>query len=307
MDQDSTGARAGRGDSTVSDAPATRAAVVTGSESGIGRATAVALARDGFDVGVTWFVDEAQGRRTAELVREHGRRAEVQHLDLTRLPGPATVIDRFADAFGRLDVLVNAAGDNRASPFIETSYEDFRHVLRVDLEGPFLLGQRAARRMIAQGGGGRIVNVTSVHEHTPLPSSASYNTAKHGLGGLTKTMALELAEYGITVNAVAPGLIATRMSGLEGADVHSLQRPALPVGRPGDPREVASLIAWLASDAAGYTTGQSYPVDGGFLIANPQFTTRNFGAADDRGDPGPGPGQGSGSGAGPASEAPSAP
>ncbi|WP_314174077.1 SDR family oxidoreductase [Streptomyces winkii] len=264
-----------------------KVAVVTGSESGIGRATAVALARDGFDIGVTWFRDEAEAHRTADQVRAHGRRAEVRPLDLTRLPGPEAVIDEFADAFGRLDVLVNAAGDNRAAPFTEMGFDDFRHVMRVDLEGPFLLSQSAARRMIGQGHGGRIVNVTSVHEHTPLPSSAAYNTAKHGLGGLTKSMALELAGHGITVNAVAPGLIATRMSGLEDADVHTLHRPALPVARPGDPREVASLVAWLASDAAAYTTGQSYPVDGGFLIANAQFTTRNFGARDDRGDPGP--------------------
>ncbi|OEV26577.1 oxidoreductase [Streptomyces nanshensis] len=267
--------------------PGGKVAVVTGSESGIGRATAAALARDGFDVGVTWFADEADARATADQVRGHGRRAEVRHLDLTRLPGPEAVVDEFADAFGRLDVLVNAAGTNRAAPFTEMTFEDFRHVMRVDLEGPLLLSQRAARRMIGQGHGGRIINVTSVHEHTPLPSSAAYNTAKHGLGGLTKSMAVELARHGITVNAVAPGLIATRMSGLEDADVHTLDRPALPVPRPGDPREVASLIAWLASDAATYTTGQSYPVDGGFLVANAQFTTDNFGARDDRGDRGP--------------------
>jgi NAD(P)-dependent dehydrogenase (short-subunit alcohol dehydrogenase family) len=279
-DRDSDPGSGRGGAASASSGAGGRAAVVTGSESGIGRATALALARDGFDIGVTWFADEAAGRRTAELVRGIGRRAEVRHLDLTRLPGAETVIDEFADGFGRLDVLVNAAGDNRAAPFTETDFEDFRHVMRVDLEGPFLLSQRAARRMIAQGRGGRIVNVTSVHEHTPLPSSVSYNTAKHALGGLTKSMALELAEHGITVNAVAPGLIATRMSGLEDADVHSVHRPALPVPRPGDPREVASLIAWLASDAAAYATGQSYPVDGGFLIANPQFTTVDFGARD---------------------------
>lgn len=267
--------------------PQGKVAVVTGSESGIGRATAEALARDGFDVGVTWFADEADAQATAEQVRGHGRRAEVRRLDLSSLPGPETLIDEFADALGRLDVLVNAAGTNRAAPFTEVGFEDFRHVLQVNLEGPLLLSQRAAQRMIQQGEGGRIINVTSVHEHTPLPLSTSYNTAKHGLGGLTKSMAVELAKHGITVNAVAPGLIATRMSGLEDEDVHTLHRPALPVPRPGDPREVASLIAWLASDAASYTTGQSYPVDGGFLVANAQFTTENFGATDGRGHPGP--------------------
>lgn len=275
MDDSSTPATGGADGSGTGPA---KAAIVTGSESGIGRATALALARSGFDVGVTWFADEAAAQRTAEDVRERGRRAEVRRLDLTRLPGAERVIDEFADTFGRLDVLVNAAGDNRSAPFTEIAFEDFRHVVRVDLEGPFLLSQRAALRMIDRGEGGRIVNVTSVHEHTPLPSSTAYNTAKHGLGGLTKSMALELAAYGITVNAVAPGLIATRMSGLEGADVHSVHRPALPVPRPGDPREVASLITWLVSDDAAYTTGGSYPVDGGFLLANPQFTTVEFGA-----------------------------
>jgi len=260
--------------------PGTKAAVVTGSESGIGRATAVELARQGYDIGVTWFADEAEARRTAEEVRGHGRRAEVRPLDLSRLPGAEEVIEDFADEFGRLDVLVNVAGVNRRAAFTEMTFEDFRHVLTVDLEGPFLLSQRAARRMIGRGEGGRIINVTSVHEHTPLPSAAAYNTAKHGLGGLSKSMALELAAHGITVNAVAPGLIATPMSGMADVDVHTVHRPALPVSRPGDAREVASLIGWLASGSAGYTTGQSFVVDGGFTIANPQFTTTDFGASD---------------------------
>lgn len=259
---------------------AAKAAVVTGSESGIGRATALELARQGYDIGVTWFADEAEGRATADQVRRLGRRAEVRPLDLSGLPGPERVVDEFAGDFGRLDVLVNAAGMNRPGPFTELTYDDFRQVLSVDLEGPFLLSQRAALRMIEQGEGGRIVNITSVHEHTPLPSAAAYNTAKHGLGGLTKSMALELAGHGITVNAVAPGLIATGMSGMAGVDVHAVHRPALPVSRPGDPREIASLVGWLVSEGAAYTTGQSYVVDGGFTIANPQFTTVDFGADD---------------------------
>lgn len=266
-------------ETTSTQGPA-KVAVVTGSESGMGRATAAVLARQGFDVGVTWFLDESEAERTAEEVRGHGRRAEVRPLDLSRLPGAEDVVDEFADVFGRLDVLVNAAGTNRKASFTEMGFDDFRHVLSVDLEGPFLLSQRAARHMIDQGDGGRIINITSVHEHTPLPSATAYNTAKHGLGGLTKSMALELAAYGITANAVAPGLIATPMSGMADVDVHTVSRPALPVPRPGDAREVASLIAWLASDAAAYTTGQSFVVDGGFTIANPQFTTTNFGAGE---------------------------
>jgi NAD(P)-dependent dehydrogenase (short-subunit alcohol dehydrogenase family) len=120
--------------------------------------------------------------------------------------------------------------------------------------------------MVAQGRGGRIVNVTSVHEHVPLPGSSAYCAAKGGLGLLTKAMALELAEHGITANAVAPGEIATPMTEMEDVDPRAVERSAIPVGRPGDANEVASLIVWLCSDAAAYVTGSSYVIDGGLLL-----------------------------------------
>src|SRR5205085_5619442 len=126
------------------------------------------------------------------------------------------------------------------------SWEDWTHTLDVDLAGAFLCAQRAARRMVRDGRGGRIVNVTSVHEHVPLDESAAYVAAKHGLGGLTKQMALELAPHGITVNAVAPGEIATPMTGNEDVDPRSVERPGIPAGRPGDANEVAALIVYLA-------------------------------------------------------------
>jgi NAD(P)-dependent dehydrogenase (short-subunit alcohol dehydrogenase family) len=140
------------------------------------------------------------------------------------------------------------------------------HVQDVNLNGAFLCAQRAARRMVEQGRGGRIVNVTSVHEHVPLPESAAYVAAKHGLGGLTKQMALELAEHGITVNAVAPGEIATPMTGMEDVEPRRVERESIPLGRPGDAREIASLIAWLCREDAEYATGASFVVDGGLLL-----------------------------------------
>jgi hypothetical protein len=241
-------------------------AIVTGSDSGIGKATAVALARRGFDVGITWHEDEEGARQTAAEVESHGRRAEVRRLDLLQLQTAAPVTAELADALGGLDVLVNNAGTGHSTDFIDLSLEEWQRVIDVDLTGAFLVAQEAARRMIAAGSGGRIVNVTSVHEHVPLRRAAAYCAAKGGLGLLTKVMALELAEHGITVNALAPGAIATPMTGAEDADPDELERPGIPVGRMGHAHEIAEAIAYLASPQASYATGASFVIDGGLLL-----------------------------------------
>src|SRR4051812_7060845 len=188
-------------------------AIVTGSDSGIGKATAVALAEAGFDVGITWHRDKDNAEQTAEEVRAAGRRAELRQLDLTRLPEAADVVDELADALGGVDVLVNVAGTGHTTPLLDLDLATWREVLATDLDGAFLCLQRAARRMVAAGRGGRIVNITSVHEHQPRVGAAAYCAAKGGLGLLTRVAALELAEHGITVNSVAPGEIATQMTG----------------------------------------------------------------------------------------------
>src|SRR3954447_25759754 len=181
-------------------------------------------------------------------------------------PGAADVIDDLADSLGGVYALVNNAGMSHDAPALELAYDEWRETLAVDLDGAFLCAQRAARRMVAAGSGGRIVNVTSVHEHVPLPDSVAYVAAKHGLGGVTKQLALELGPHGITVNAVAPGEIATPMTGNDDVDPRTVERPGVPAGRPGDAREVASLIAWLCSDDAAFVTGTSLPIDGGLLL-----------------------------------------
>ncbi|HWC24963.1 MAG TPA: SDR family oxidoreductase, partial [Solirubrobacteraceae bacterium] len=152
------------------------------------------------------------------------------------------------------------------SGVLEVTLDEWRSVLDTDLVGAFVIAQEVARRMIAAGRGGRIVNVTSVHEHVPLEGAVAYVAAKHALGGVTKVMALELAEHAITVNSVAPGEIATPMTGNEDVDPHTLERPVIPLGRPGDAREIAEAIAHLASAEASYTTGASFVVDGGMLL-----------------------------------------
>ena len=243
-----------------------RVAIVTGSDSGIGRATAVALAEAGCDVGVTWHTDQAGADGTAAEVRAAGRRAAVARLDVADLEAAGGLIDRLAEDLGGLDVLVNNAGTGVATPFLDQTLEDWRHVIDVDLTGAFVCAQAAARRMVAAGRGGRIVNVTSVHEHVPLEGAAAYCAAKGGLGLLTKVMALELAGHGITVNSVAPGEIATEMTGNEDTDPATVERPGIPLGRPGHAREIASAIAWLASEEASYATGASFVVDGGLLL-----------------------------------------
>ena len=245
-------------------------AIVTGSDSGIGRYTAVALAEAGMDVGVTWHSDENGANETARLVREHGRRAIVARLDTSDLEGCGDVIDALADDLGGLDVFVNNAGMGQSEKFLELSLDDWRTIIATNLDGAFVCIQRAAKRMAATGSGGRLIAVTSVHEHQPRVGSSAYVASKHGLGGLIKTIALELGEHGITANSVAPGEINTPINNAEADDAYDTDRPGIPLARPGHPREVADVIAFLASAKSSYITGSSYVVDGGMLQMGPQ-------------------------------------
>jgi len=248
----------------------TRCAIVTASDSGIGKATAVALARAGYDVGITWHDDEPGAQGTAAEVRALGRRAEVRRLDLEQLPEAADVVDELAEALGGdLWALVSNAGGGGGGPFLDLPYDEWRTRMRVNLDGAFLCLQRAARRMVTGGQGGRLVAVTSVHEHQPRVGATDYVTAKHGLGGLVKNAALELASSGITVNAVAPGEIATPLTGNEDADPEQVPRPGVPLGRVGSAHEIAAAVAHLCSPEASYTTGASLVVDGGMVLMGP--------------------------------------
>jgi NAD(P)-dependent dehydrogenase (short-subunit alcohol dehydrogenase family) len=240
-------------------------AVVTASDSGIGQESAKALAESGFDIGITYKEDKDGAEETLAAVEAAGRRGEIRHLDLTILPDAANVIDELADSLGSLDVLVNNAGTgDPTGGFLELSYDEWRQVIDTNLSGAFLCSQRAARRMVERGG--RIINITSVHEHIPRTGASAYCASKGGLGLLTKVMAMELAEYGITVNAIAPGEIATPMTGAEDEDPGAIERPNLPLGRPGHAREIAAWVAFLASEKASYATGASFVVDGGLML-----------------------------------------
>ena len=252
---------------TTGFSPAT--AIVTGSDSGIGRATAVALAKSGLNVGITWHSDQKGAEETANEVRSLGRQGVVRRLDATDFPAAAAVIDSLAEEIGGLDVFINNAGTGDGVKFLDLDIETWRMTLDTNLNGAFVCMQAAARRMVKAGNGGRIVAVTSVHEFQPRVGAAAYDASKHGLGGLIKTMALELAEYGITANSVAPGEIATPMTGQTDQDPTKTDRPGVPLGRPGDAREIAAVIAFLASPASSYVTGASWAVDGGMLQMGP--------------------------------------
>jgi NAD(P)-dependent dehydrogenase (short-subunit alcohol dehydrogenase family) len=240
------------------------AVIVTGSDSGIGRATALALARAGFAIGVTWHTDEAGALETVRGVRAVGADAELTRLDLTDRPGDA--VAELAAALGDLWGLVACAGANHRAGTLDDEPDAWRRALEVNLTGPFLCAQAAATRLVASGRGGRVVFVTSVHEHVPLRFAAAYAAAKAGLGMAARVMALELATFGVTVNAVAPGHIATPMTGKADVDPHTVALAPIPLGRPGAPDEVAATIAHLVSHEAAYVTGSSFVVDGGLLL-----------------------------------------
>jgi NAD(P)-dependent dehydrogenase (short-subunit alcohol dehydrogenase family) len=226
-----------------------RTALVTGASSGIGRAVAVALGEAGYRVAVGYRGDEDGARATAALLPATAR-AVLVALDLAAPEGAAAVVARTADDLGGLDVFVNNAGVNRRSAAVDEQPDAWRRVLDIDLTGPFLCAQAAARAMVAAGRGGRIINVTSVHEHLPIRGGIAYCAAKAGLGAVTQVMALELAEHGITVNSVAPGETATPMNGVPATtDAASIKRPHPPPRTPpGSPSPwTAAWASWPRS------------------------------------------------------------
>jgi NAD(P)-dependent dehydrogenase (short-subunit alcohol dehydrogenase family) len=248
-------------------------ALITGIETGIGRAAAVAFAQAGYDVGGTWLGSAETAQEVAAIVEECGRRSALRQLDLSSPTDGAVAIDELADELAGVDVLVNNAAIGYTALFVDTPLADWLHVLNVNLAGPFCCAQAAVRRMLAVNRPGTVINVTSVQESYPVIGSAAYGAAKGGLRLLTRVMAAELGTSGIRVNAVAPGEINTAMNHREGVPGTAVRRPDLPLGRAGSASEVAAAIVWLASEAASYLTGATLVVDGGAELMGPQLAT----------------------------------
>ena len=248
-------------------------AIVTGGSSGIGQASAIALAQMGCDIGITHYDDPRGANATREAVEALGQRFFSVDADFRDMPHAAESIDHLADQLGGVDAFVANAGVNSKTLFLEATPEELRRVTSINLDGTFLTVQRAARRMVDQGCGGRIIVITSVHEHDAMPGGIVYGMTKHALGGMVKTLALELSHHRILVNAVAPGEIATRINNMTDADVAKQARPVIPAGRPGYASEVAGVVRFLASPEGGFVTGSSYRVDGGFGVMTPLAST----------------------------------
>lgn len=260
-----------------------RRAVVTGASSGIGRATALRLARDGCDVGITYRDNQEGAIRLREEIHRIGRRAEISQLDLRDPETASSAVGQLAGQLGGIDVLVNAAGVNRRALVADEDIRGWRDTLDVNLVGPWACAHAALPHMIAAGGG-RIVNVTSVLASVPLAGGAAYAASKAGLELLTKVMALELADRRIMVNAVAPGHTATPMNFDESIlDGSTIERPVIPVRRAADPAEIAEAIAFLVRNENQYTTGASLLVDGGLaLCSGPEALQRETGLPSNR-------------------------
>jgi NAD(P)-dependent dehydrogenase (short-subunit alcohol dehydrogenase family) len=243
-----------------------KVAIVTGGSSGIGKATALKLAADGFDVGITFHSGKERGLDVASQIEKLGVRAAITAQNLANPLDAGTAIESLIGQLGRVDALVNNAGINHRAAFLEITLEEWRNVIAVNLTGSFVCAQVAARHMVSQGVGGRIVNVSSILDREILEGGAAYCSSKAGIRQLTRVMALELARYGIRVNGIAPGETATPMNFTTEVDAATVKRPVIPLGRPAYSAEIAATVAFLLSDAASYINGEVILADGGLAL-----------------------------------------
>jgi NAD(P)-dependent dehydrogenase (short-subunit alcohol dehydrogenase family) len=242
-------------------------ALVTGAGRGIGEAIALAFAEAGADVALS-ARSEPELERVAERVRERERRAAVIPADIGRIEEIEPMVDRAAAALGGLDVLANAAGNQRRRPLLDVTFEDWNFVMDVQLRGAFFVAQAAARAMRAQGRG-KIIHVASMTSYRGFLDIGLYGMAKTAVVGMVRYQALEWASDNIQVNAIAPGWIETPMTATMQPDRRRWVCEHVPQGTYGQPDDVANLAVYLASGASDYCTGQTLPVDGGFLAGNP--------------------------------------
>jgi glucose 1-dehydrogenase len=246
---------------------ANKVAIVTGGDSGIGHAISVGLAREGAAVTINYHRDQAAAEETLRHIQQAGGKGQVVQADVSNPADIQKLVDQTVRAFGRLDVMVNNAGMETRTSLLDTTERQFDLVIGVDLKSAFFGTQMAARQMIKQGGGGHIINISSVHEDWPMPGNIAYCCAKGGVRMLTRTAGVELGPQGITVVNVGPGAVDTPIDAKTLADPAQKAKldAAIPIGHVAEPAEIANLVAWLASDQARYGTATTYFIDGGIM------------------------------------------
>ncbi len=242
-----------------------KVAVVTGSSSGIGKAVAKAFAREGAAVVIDYHGNPEPAQNMVESIEAEGGRAVAVGADVSKEREAEKLIDTAMSQFGAVDILVNNAGIEQKMPFLETPLDVWRRVIDTNLTGTWICSQLAARQMAKGKRGGRIINISSVHEEITMPSNAPYCASKGGMKMLMRTIAVELAPLNITVNNVCPGAIDTPIQNQLKKDPGKVEEllSEIPLHRMGSPDEVAGLCVFLASDEGSYVTGASYTIDGG--------------------------------------------
>jgi glucose 1-dehydrogenase len=248
-----------------------KTAIVTGGNSGIGLAIVLELAKQGANIVIDYVVHPETAEAVQKEVVALGDRAVTVQADVSRVADLQQLVDAAVKNFGRLDIMVNNAGVETRTSVLDTTESQYQRVLDINLKSAFFGTQLAAKQFIAQGGGGRIINITSVHEDWPMPGNTAYCLSKGGMRMLTRTAGLELAPHNILVTAVGPGAVATPINTSTMQDPTLLKKldDAIPVGRMARPEEVASVVAFLAGDGASYLTATTIFADGGLMHCSP--------------------------------------
>src|SRR3974390_2466588 len=248
-----------------------KVAIVTGGNSGIGKAIVVALAQQGANVAIDFVSNPDATEELERQIAALGDKAIGVDADVSKVEDLQRLVDETVKAFGRLDVMVKKAGVETRPSVLDTTEKQYEFVLNVNLKSAFFGTQLAAKQMITQGGGGRIINVTSVHEDWPMPGNTPYCLSKGGMRMLTRTAGVELAPHGITVTGVGPGAVDTPINKQTEADPRKLAKldGAIPLGRMADPAEIGNVVAFLASAESSYVTATTIFADGGIMQSSP--------------------------------------
>ena len=248
-----------------------KVAIVTGGNTGIGAAVVLALAEQGAKVVIDYVANEQAEEELERKIASLGDTAVGVQADVSKIEDLQRMIDTAVSTFGRLDVMVNNAGIETRTSVLDTTEGQFEKVIAVNLKSAFFGTQLAAKQMIAQGGGGRIINMTSVHEDWPMPGNTPYCLSKGGMRMLTRTAGVELAPHNICVVGVGPGAVNTPINAQTINDPAALAKldSAIPIGRMAEPAEIASVVAFLAGDGASYITATTIFADGGIMQSSP--------------------------------------